>query len=470
MTFTHILVFTAAALLYLIILPPRLRAWALYAGSVVAIFWLQPPLLIDKLDFIFPLLTLGLVVLSWLITRAKDQRWTRDDTAAAVLLIALVFAVSAGRYLRADLRITPSRPPLITTVALWVGGGLLALAVLGWVRANRYLTFAILQIVALFFIIKAEPLAEEAARRLRDLMGQPPELARAAELEWLGFSYVAFRLIHTMRDRQTGKLPALNLREYITYAIFFPAYTAGPIDRAERFLPDLRQLPGLDPTRLTQGGLRILIGIGKKFVIADSLAYFALDAAHADQANSAGALWFMLYAYAFRLYFDFSGYSDIAIGIGQLYGIKLPENFNQPYLKRNITTFWQSWHITLSNWVRFYVFSPLSRSLIRRKYSQARIVLIGQTATMIIIGLWHGVTGHFVIWGIWHALGLYIHKLYSDRTRQFYVDLRDRPRLSRAIEIGGIVLTFHFVLLGWVWFALPDLTASWDVFTRLFGF
>jgi hypothetical protein len=81
MTFTHILVFTAAALLYLIILPPRLRAWALDAGSVVAIFWLQPPLLIDKLDFIFPLLTLGLVVLSWLITRAKDQRWTRDDTA-----------------------------------------------------------------------------------------------------------------------------------------------------------------------------------------------------------------------------------------------------------------------------------------------------------------------------------------------------------------------------------------------------
>jgi D-alanyl-lipoteichoic acid acyltransferase DltB (MBOAT superfamily) len=329
----------------------------------------------------------------------------------------------------------------------------------------------ILLIVAVFVVLKTDALAERAARLLREWQSQPAALAKSSELGWLGFSYVAFRLIHTLRDRQSGKLPALSLREYTTYAIFFPAFTAGPIDRAERFLPELRALPGLDPSRVVQGGIRIAVGIGKKFVIADSLAYMALDAAKADQATSAAGLWVLLYAYAFRLYFDFSGYSDIAIGIGQLFGIKLPENFNQPYLKRNITLFWQSWHMTLSQWVRFYVFMPLTRFLLTRprKPSPTLLALIGQLVTMLVIGLWHGVTWGFVAWGLWHGAGLFVHKVWSDHTRPYYLQLRDHPRLDRGIGIAGLVLTFHYVVLGWVWFALPQIGTSWDVFLRLFG-
>jgi len=218
--------------------------------------------------------------------------------------------------------------------------------------------------------------------------------------------------------------------------------------------------------------MRIAVGIGKKFVIADSLALVALSATKADQAASAGGLWVLLYAYAFQLYLDFSGYTDIAIGTGQLYGITLPENFNQPYLKRNITLFWQSWHITLSQWVRFYVFSPLSRYLLtrKRKPSPTVLALVGQVVTMVVIGLWHGVAWQFVAWGLWHGLGLFVHKVYSDRTRGFYLGLRERPRLSAALGVLGTLITFHFVLLGWVWFALPDIGTSWDVFTGLFGF
>src|SRR5258706_3969043 len=179
----------------------------------------------------------------------------------------------------------------------------------------------------------------------------------------------------------------------------------------------------------------------------------------------------MLYAYAFRLFLDFSGYSDIAIGIGILFGLKLPENFDRPYLKDNITTFWQSWHMTLSTWARNYVFTPLSRIMMGRprKPSPVVVVLVTQVATMVAIGLWHGITLNFVIWGLWHGIGLWVHKIYTDRTRVFYQNLNEHPRLRSLAHWVGILLTFHFVVLGWVWFALPTPELSIAVLRRMFG-
>lgn len=473
MTLTHILILSAAALLYLVLLPQAWRKWALFAGSVVAIYWLQPTTSIDKLDFIFPTATLALVALAWLFARGPEQGFSREDGVSTLVIIGIVLALSLGRFIQPDYWITPDKPPGIPNVALGVTVSVAVLTVLAWLPLKqRTLSLVVtLFVLGLFVILKTEGLAEEAARRLRAWQGQQTSLATAAELQWLGFSYVAFRLIHTLRDRQTGKLPDLSLREYVTYAIFFPSFTAGPIDRAERFLTDLQALPRADAERVVQGSMRIVVGIGKKFVIADSLSYFALNADKADQATSAWGVWVLVYAYALQIYFDFSGYSDIAIGIGQLFGIKLPENFNLPYLKRNITVFWQSWHITLSTWIRFYLFSPLSRYLLMRKPrpSPTLLALIGQITTMIAIGLWHGVTWGFVVWGLWHGIGLFIHKLWSDRTRLHYIKLRTRPRLGRVVEVVGIVITFHFVVAGWVWFALPDVGTSWHVLLQLFG-
>jgi D-alanyl-lipoteichoic acid acyltransferase DltB (MBOAT superfamily) len=316
-------------------------------------------------------------------------------------------------------------------------------------------------------------LAAVLAGFLRGQAGQNASLANAVDIQWLGFSYLAFRLIHTLRDRQNGLLPALSLREYITYLVFFPALTAGPIDRAERFIEDFRAvgtIRGLDADRIVRAGARIAIGLFKKFVIADSLALFSLSAVSAAQAESTGALWVLLYAFAFRLYFDFSGYSDIAIGVGMLFGVQLPENFDRPYLKHTITAFWQSWHITLSNWVRFYVYSPLSRSLLRRKLlTPQKIVLVATLATMIVIGLWHGMTLSFLVWGMWHGIGLFVHKWWSDRTRKWQIQLNQQPSKLRLWRFTGVVLTFHFVVLGWVWFALPDFDTSLQVLLRLFG-
>jgi D-alanyl-lipoteichoic acid acyltransferase DltB (MBOAT superfamily) len=477
MTLLAILVFTAGALVYRF-LPGRWRGWALMLGSILAIYWLQPAATLRPLDFLLPTLVLILAALGWLATRPDGEvALGRDDllaltaTAATVGILALVGD---------SMRLIPSPPPPAGDLLLAFAGAGMALAVVAPLVSapgqsrNQALWLLIGLIVVLFAVQKAEGLATGLAAWVRAGAGRPISLASPLDAGWLGFSYVAFRLIHTLRDRQMGKLPALSFREYLTYLIFFPAYTAGPIDRAERFVKDFRALPtlpALDAARAVEGGGRIAIGLIKKFVVADSLAVFALNPALAGQAGGPLDLWVALYAFAFRLYFDFGGYSDIAIGIGLLYGVNLPENFNLPYLRGNITQFWNSWHMTLSTWARLYVFTPLSRALMARKPkpSTLLVVLVAQTATMLVIGLWHGMTLNFVIWGVWHALGLWLHKVYSDRTRPFYQSLSDQPALRRTVNVAGVLLTFHFVALGWVWFALPGTDQAVGVLLRLFG-
>jgi D-alanyl-lipoteichoic acid acyltransferase DltB (MBOAT superfamily) len=469
MTLTHIGVFAAFALLYCLLIPSQWRGWALMVVSVVALYWMQPAIIIRRMDFVFPSLTLFLTILVWMLTRQQEKPINRADRLALGISLGVVVLISLTRYLIPELRPTPSRPPAIAVVLLGMALLMGVALLISWMM-RLLLTMAL--VILVFVIFKTEALTEELSAGLRSLAGQDVDLASASDLQWLGFSYIAFRLIHVLRDRQTGILPDMSLREHLTYAIFFPAFTAGPIDRAERHLEDdraLAELRGMDAHRWTEGLGRIAIGIGKKFVLADSLALIALNETNATQATNSLGLWVLLYAFAFRLYLDFSGYSDIAIGLGYLVGIRLPENFNRPYLKTSITEFWQSWHITLSNWVRFYVFSPLSRSLLRRKPgpNSQLIVLVAQLTTMLVIGLWHQVTVNFVIWGLWHGIGLFIHKMWSDRTRRTYFALN--PNRKRAWNIVAWLVTFHFVVIGWVWFSLPDFSTASDVFAGLFG-
>jgi D-alanyl-lipoteichoic acid acyltransferase DltB (MBOAT superfamily) len=393
----------------------------------------------------------------------------------------LVIVLSLLRFVPAIYNPLANRPPAPLLVAVVIG--LLIIIILLVRRADLssqsskvdIQNVAILAIILLFIMLKIEPLAVGISRSWRTLAGQDPTIATPIDLTWLGFSYIAFRLIHTLRDQQTGLLPAFSLREYTTYILFFPAIIAGPIDRAERFVQDLRALPqlvGLDATRFYQAFSRIVIGLLKKFVIADSLAQgLSLTPTNAVQATSTIGLWLLLYGYALRLYFDFGGYTDIAIGLGLLFGIRLPENFRRPYQQTSLTAFWQSWHITLSSWVRFYVFSPLSRSLLRRKPrpSPTVIVLTTQTITMIIIGLWHGISLNFFIWGVWHGLGLFIHKQWSDHTRHWYRAAQAHPWLRRLWSFTAWFLTFHYVVLGWIWFLLPDPQLALRTFAKLFN-
>jgi alginate O-acetyltransferase complex protein AlgI len=475
MTFTQIAIFIALAVVYAL-LPKNRRGWMLFLVSVVAIYALQPTLNIRWLDYSLPSLTLVVVVICWYVTRppveaGERQNFSRDDLLSLLTIGVVILLLTLPRYLTLPIQFTSRPPEVFSAVIGLVVAGVFTLLLSRMPPRFRYVV-ALVGLIAAFIVIKTPPLATWLSEALRRLAAQDVSLASPLDIEWLGFSYVAFRLIHTVRDRQSGLLPSLSLREFVTYAVFFPAYTAGPIDRAERFVEDYRDLPALDGERITLAGSRITMGMFKKFVIADSLALFSLNATMAEQAQSTSALWVMLYAYAFRLFFDFSGYTDIAIGIGILFGIKLPENFNRPYLKNNLATFWQSWHITLSNWARTYIYSPLSRNLLRRKSrpSNDMIVLVCNVATMGVIGLWHGVTFPFLLWGLWHAMGLTVHKLWSDRTRSWYRGLQTDTRKRRLWYWAGVALTFHFVLLGWVWFALPDMVTAVRVFVGLFGF
>jgi alginate O-acetyltransferase complex protein AlgI len=494
MALSDIALFALIAFCIPLLIPGRWRAWAMCAVSIVAIFWLQPPLPVRWLDFVLSAVTLGLVIIVWRLTQSSPKQsmpekpsrlWQRQDYAALVLAIVVTAVLALARDVPfiQSWQIT-TRPPELRSVLIGIGLFLVLLigpTALAYLRGNtNHATprlgqwIAIIGIIILLVILKTEPFVASVAAGWRTLSGQDVSLASVVDVRWLGFSYVAFRLIHMLRDAQLGTLPALSLRDTITYVLFFPAYTAGPIDRAERFLKDVEKWPSLprwDANRVERGLLRIASGLFRKFVLADLLSLVALNPAHALQVQSAPTLWLMLYAYAFYLYFDFSGYTDVAIGIGILTGVTLPENFDRPYTKHNIALFWQSWHRTLSDWVRFYVYSPLSRALLKRKPKPPTdlVIAICNLATMLIIGLWHGVTGAFIVWGIWHAVALFVHKMWSDRTRKWYMRLKAQPERLRLWNYAGIFITFHVVVLAWVWFALPDAGMAIRVLGRLFG-
>jgi D-alanyl-lipoteichoic acid acyltransferase DltB (MBOAT superfamily) len=477
MSFLNIAILIGISLgIYILCLFPRSRAYRntlLLVISIVVIYWLQPELSIRYLDFWLPTGTLILAMLCWALTCKPEERHQRGNLISAAIIVGCVLLIALTRNFSEKGVVTPSRPPQMLTVVLVLFISLCVIITIGKIShlSNCFLTISILVILGLFLILKLPRVSLFASAALRGMSGQSKALASNLDIRWLGFSYIAFRLIHTLRDRQSGRLLSLRLDEYFIYVLFFPAISAGPIDRVERFTTDLRRPLLPDAEKFGSGFRRIVIGLLKKFVLADTLSLIALNATNALQVHSIGWSWVTLYAYTFQIFFDFSGYTDIAIGMAQLMGIHLPENFNAPYLKANLTQFWNSWHITLSQWIRTYFFNPFTRYL-RSRFKRLPIwvvILLTQLSTMALIGLWHGITLNFLIWGIWHGFGLFIQNRWSEWTRPLSLRVQTRPILNRFVTVFSTFLTFQFVALGWVWFTLPDVTLSVKVFARLFG-
>jgi alginate O-acetyltransferase complex protein AlgI len=446
------------------------RTYSLLALSVLAVYWFQPVVPLRSFDFWLPSLSLAFVVLVWWMVAPPGAWRTRQNTTGLLIIVGIVTLIDLSRYFSSQPILTATAPPQFIQYLVFLAATILLILVFTLIsrRLAWTVSIAIALLIAILVILKSPALSLQASILLRTLTDRPTETASALDLRWLGISYIAFRLIHVLRDKQTERLPELTLPEFATYVVFFPSLAAGPIDRAERFAKDLQKEFLLRQDDLLQGGQRIVLGLFKKFVIADALALIALNDTLAAQVHSPGWMWIHLYAYAFQIYFDFSGYTDIAIGIGRLVGIKLPENFLAPYTKPNLTQFWSSWHITLTQWIRSYFFNPFNRWIRSYKSLPAwTMILAGQLATMILIGLWHGVTWNFVLWGAWHGAGLFLQNRWSDfsKTRFHTTD----PRLQTALQVGGILLTFHFVALGWVFFALSEPSLSGIVFGKLFG-
>ena len=212
-------------------------------------------------------------------------------------------------------------------------------------RGERiWLVSGVIGLLAIFIVLKSPWLTKQFFEIAAFLRGRPFDVdpTKTLSIAWLGYSYVAFRLLHTIRDRQSEVLPAVGLDEFLSYVIFFPSITAGPIDRLERFVQDLRTPQALTNDDWLYAGQRLAVGLFKKFVLADGLAWLSITDALVGQTRSGGWLWLFLYAFTFRIYLDFSGYTDIAIGTARLMGIRLPENFAAPFLKSNLTQFWNS--------------------------------------------------------------------------------------------------------------------------------
>lgn len=277
----------------------------------------------------------------------------------------------------------------------------------------------------------------------------------------IGISFYTFEAINYTVDVYRRRIPAeRNLAYFMLFITFFPHLIAGPIVRARDFLPQVRRPKQWDWMRLQLGMQYVLTGMFKKMVVADRMALYA-DPIFADPSSyGTPALWLAVLAYALQIYCDFSGYTDMALGTAHMLGYKLARNFNMPYLAVNVADFWHRWHISLSTWLRDYLFIPLGGSR-GTKWQTTRNLLI----TMALGGLWHGAAWTFVIWGVLHGLLLICH-------RSFRAFCASRPTWDRCLtSVPGTVLrigtTFLAVSALWVVFRAPRLKDAWTILHRL---
>ncbi|NSW51737.1 MAG: MBOAT family protein [Anaerolineae bacterium] len=460
---------------FLIRLAPSLsiKRWLLLASCILVLFWLQPGLPIRYLDFFLPLLVLLIGFFVWLSITPVEHQLTPINISTAVCITLVVIMLGSTRYFSMVGIITPSRPPAVYMIlAPFAVSIFLAFYFRGRMQGKPATFSALLLFLLLLLLIQKSPFfGLQTSVFLRGMAGQTTLRASGLDLRWLGFSYIVFRMVHVIVDARNKRLKDVNLQEFFIYMFYYPAISAGPIDRMQRFLGDLRnQTPRKLNEDLYTGIRRILIGMFKKYALADTLSLISVSVTNVSQVSQPGWLWVMLYAYAFQILFDFSGYTDIAIGISCIIGIDLPENFRTPYLKHNLKLFWDNWHITLTQWFRTYFFNPVSRHIRKnaKNFPVWAMVLLMQLSTMILIGLWHGATTNFIIWGIWHGAGLFLQNRWSELLDSKMMDAK-KPFLFHLNRLAGGILTFHFVAVGWLFFILPEPRQAFKALGVLFG-
>ena len=385
----------------------------------------------------------GVVVpVFWLIPAARFRLWF---LAAACALFHTHFAGPAGVI------------PIVVLMAVTYAAGLTRRP--GWCLAGvavcvltlcfyKYALFLIGLAVAPWDAALAAKLATQTSGLLP---GAPP----------LGVSFFVFEFVHYLLEVRRGGEPVRSPLRFVLFTLFFPSLVAGPIKRYPQFLASLdegcsRRWRAAD---LSDGLRRIALGYLKKVVIADNLTFFIDQHQPQFEALGLGGRWLLLSAIALRILMDFSGYSDIAIGFARLLGVQLPENFNWPYLARNLQDFWLRWHISLSSWIRDYIYIPLGGS----RHGVPRRLLNGLVA-FGLCGLWHGAAWNFVVWGLYHGVGLGLCATY-----------RGLPGLGASVSrildkepFAGLVLTQLYVWLGWLLFFYP-LPEAWRMCRLLFA-
>jgi D-alanyl-lipoteichoic acid acyltransferase DltB (MBOAT superfamily) len=262
----------------------------------------------------------------------------------------------------------------------------------------------------------------------------------------IGISFYTFESLSYTIDVYRGAAASRSLLDFALFLSFFPHLVAGPIVRPRQLLPQLVTRPTIVGSEVEVCLARIAQGFLKKLILADGLGLYVDQVWRSAGGSPAGNVLLAFYAYAFQIYFDFSGYTDIAIGTAGLFGIRFPENFARPYLARDVREFWRRWHITLSTWLRDYLYVSLGGN--RRGRARTYLNLL---ATMVLGGLWHGAAWNFVAWGAYHGALLAIHRARSERSA-----VKSAPGGPQPRALFGRLATFHLVCLGWLVFRAPS--------------
>ena len=340
-----------------------------------------------------------------------------------------------------------------------------------------------------------------------DRFGLAPNLPLLQVVLPVGISFFTFQALSYVIDVYRGKVAATNLLQFAVYLAFFPQLVAGPIVRASEFLPQLERRLNPREIDFTRAAVLIASGLFKKVVIASYMADALVDDVFAFPERFSGAeILLGVYGYAIQIYADFSGYTDIAIGVALLLGFRFPENFNQPYRAASIADFWRRWHMTLSRWLRDYLYIPLGGNRGGKAKRDRNLFL-----TMLLGGLWHGAAWPFVIWGAYQGGGLMAERRLGEwrdrkrnrRTRTGREQFGRVGELEREGQLTGMrevtaqrqmtaqsddswqqaddwwkqpakkllrwLATFHFICLGWVFFRSETLSDAGALLGQLFG-
>lgn len=273
----------------------------------------------------------------------------------------------------------------------------------------------------------------------------------------IGISFFTFqKLTYSVDVYRKVHSPLKKVTDYAMYILMFPQLIAGPIVRfneiADR-IENRKKYETVDNRLL--GFFRFIIGLAKKVLIANVMGeqvdkIFAMS----PETLSTPLAWIGIIAYAFQIYYDFAGYSDMAIGIGKMMGFKFPENFNNPYISRSITEFWRRWHITLGRFMKDYLYIPLGGNRVNTQ----RRLFFNLVFVFILSGLWHGAAWTFIFWGVYHGLFLILDRLFLKKV------------LDKIGKYPSIIFTFIVILIGWVLFRSPDITFAWSYINKMFEF
>lgn len=270
----------------------------------------------------------------------------------------------------------------------------------------------------------------------------------------IGISFFTFQSLTYIIDvYRKDTQPQLYVHNYILYSFLFPHLIAGPIVKYN-FISDQINNRIETPNKFISGFVRFSIGLGKKVLIANVLGeYVYLLGLNIDGINlNSSTLWIGMLAYTFQIYFDFSGYSDMAIGLGKMLGFHFPENFDRPYTSYSISQFWRKWHITLGDFMKNYLYIPMGGNQVSKKKIYRNLILV-----FLLSGLWHGDNWTFILWGLFHGIWLVLDRLFL-------------ANVLSKIKIIAIPFTFLIVLNGWVLFQAPSIESAFDIYKSMWQF